>query len=108
MILYWKTDEKESTMTKTKSVVTTHNVFGTLLNFHMSQFSSSVKMMELNYTSDEVPASLEIFMWLWNPGGNVYINQYISENINRTCNTQHLCWVAGGNVFFMQEIKTWS
>ena len=49
-------------MTKTKSVVTTHNVFGTLLNFHMSQFSSSVKMMELNYTSDEVPASLEIFM----------------------------------------------
>lgn len=74
-------------MTKTKSVVTTHNVFGTLLNVHMSQFSSSVKMMELNYTSDEVPASLEISMWLWDPGGNVYINQYISENINRTCNT---------------------
>lgn len=47
-------------MNKTKSVVTTHNVFGKLLNFHVSQFSSSVKMMELNYTSDEVPACLEV------------------------------------------------
>ena len=49
-------------MTKAKSVVTTHNVFGKLLNFHVSQFSSSVKMMGLNYTSDEVPASLEVSM----------------------------------------------